>query len=449
MSEQSPMQPDPSASRREFMKQAAVFAGVAAGIGTYASNRAQARPLTDPVKAAPRASLNPDQPIHLGVIGTGGMGTGHCDAIIRFSDNGLLTGAGAKIVAVADCWHENRRKAHALCTKNQPEVEVAQYVDYHELLSRDDIHGVIIAAPEHWHAQMAIDAVAAGKDVYVEKPMTLTLDDALELRRHVNANPHLMFQVGTQMMRLPRYHAARQAIRDGLIGVPTMSQTSYCRNSTTGEWNYYRVDENWKPGVDVDWDKWLGPLGPHPWSPYVLNRWRRYRKFSTGIIGDLLVHVMTPLMLAVDAGWPVRVTANGSHLVDLKMENHDQVNLTIEFENGHQMIVAGSTCNEVGLETMIRGHKANIYLGGRHCVIRPERIFVDEIDAQTIECPDIGNDQDQHRIEWLESIRTRKPPSSDIEFGTKVMVAVDLASKSIWNGHAYRFDPQTMTAKPV
>jgi predicted dehydrogenase len=438
-------------SRREFFKHAAIVAGagLAAGLSGCATNVIGRRSYGQPVSAAPLAPLSSDKPIHLGVIGTGGMGRGHCDAMIRFSRDGRLSDAGAKIVAVADCWHENRRKGHDICTKNQSGVDVAQYVDYLDLLAREDIHGVVIASPEHWHAQMAIDAIAVGKHVYVEKPMTLTLEEALELRHHVRANPHIMFQVGTQMMRLPRYHAAREVIRSGLIGPVTMSQTSYCRNSTTGEWNYYHVDENWKPGVDVDWDAWLGPLAPHPWDPYVLNRWRRYRKFSTGIIGDLLVHVLTPLMLAVDAGWPVRVTGAGSHLVDKEMENHDQVNVTIEFENGHQMVVAGSTCNEVGLETMIRGHKANIYLGGRHCVIRPERIFVDDIDAETIECEDIGNDQDQHRIEWLESIRSGNPPSSDIEFGTKVMVVVDLASKSIWNGHAYRFDPTTMTARPV
>lgn len=438
-----------AASRRDFFKHAAVVAGagLAAGLAGGASANAGRRAVsTQPVTAAPLAPLTPDQPLHIGVIGTGGMGRGHCDAIIRHSRDGRLSGGGAKVVAVADCWHENRRKGYDICKNRQTGVDVAQYLDYHDLLSRDDIHGVVIASPEHWHSKMAIDAIAAGKHVYVEKPMTLTLDDALELRKHVRANPQIMFQVGTQMTRLPRYHAAREVIRDGRIGVPTFSQTSYCRNSNTGEWNYYHVDEKWKPGVDVDWDAWLGPVGPHPWDPYVLNRWRRYRKFSTGIIGDLLVHVLTPLMLAVDAGWPVRVTAAGSHLVDLEMENHDQVNLTIEFENGHQMIVAGSTCNELGLETIIRGHKANIYLGGRHCVIRPERIYVDDIDAQTIECEDIGNDQDQHRIEWLEAMRSGKPPASDIEFGTQVMVIVDLASRSIWNGHAYRFDPKTMTA---
>ncbi|HRP62475.1 MAG TPA: Gfo/Idh/MocA family oxidoreductase [Phycisphaerales bacterium] len=431
------------ASRRSFLAKAAALTGAAAGLSAVASSAAAAS--LKPIIAAPVLPLGRNETIRLGVIGTGGMGRGHCDSIIRLASVSGSGGENVQIVAVADCWHENRRKGYEICSR-QEGVKVDQYVDYRELLAREDIHGVLIASPEHWHAKMAIDAVAAGKHIYLEKPMTLHLDEALELRRHVRANPQIMFQVGTQMMRLPRYHEARKLIRAGAIGPVTFSQTSYCRNSKTGEWNYYHVDPKWKPGVDVDWEAWLGPIGPHPWDPYVLNRWRRYKKFSTGIIGDLLVHVLTPLMLAVDAGWPVRVTGSGSHIVDKAMENHDQVNLTVEFENGHIMQVAGSTCNEVGLETLIRGHKANIYLGSRHCVVRPERIYSDEIDQETIECPDIGNDQEQHRIEWLQSIRSGQAPSSDIEFGTKVMVVVDLASRSMWEGCAFRFDPQTMKA---
>ncbi len=131
------------------------------------------------------------------------------------------------------------------------------------------------------------------------------------------------------------------------------------------------------------------------------------------------------------------------------MENHDQVNLTIQFEGEHTMIVAGSTCNEVGLENLIRGHEANIYLNSRHCELRPTRPYVDLVDPKRVECPDIGNDQDQMRLAWLDAMRTREQPDSTVDFATKVMVAVGLASRSIWDGHAYRFDPSSMTATRV
>jgi predicted dehydrogenase len=259
----------------------------------------------------------------------------------------------------------------------------------------------------------------------------------------------MIFQVGTQMMMLPKYIAAMKAVEEGRIGTPTMSQTSYCRNSYDGEWLYYAIDPEWEPGVNLDWDAWCGPGGKAPWDPEVFARWRRYKRWSTGIIGDLLVHVTTPLVMAVGAPWPKRIVASGGHLVDKAMENHDQVNINVDFDNGHVMVIAGSTCNEVGLETLIRGHEANLYLGGRHCELRPERIYADDIDPERIECEDIGNDQDQLRLNWLTCIRTREPAVSNIDLATKVMVIVDLATRSMWTGRAWEFDHETMEARAV
>ncbi len=113
------------------------------------------------------------------------------------------------------------------------------------------------------------------------------------------------------------------------------------------------------------------------------------------------------------------------------------------------MMVAGATNNENGLETLIRCHKANVYLNSRHCVIRPERAYVNDIDERTIECPDIGNDQDVHRLGWLECIRTREPAASGVDLGTQVMVAVDLASRSMWDGQAWGFNVEKMVAYPI
>ena len=131
------------------------------------------------------------------------------------------------------------------------------------------------------------------------------------------------------------------------------------------------------------------------------------------------------------------------------MKNHDQININVEFEGGHTMLIAGSTCNETGLEILIRGHMANLYLGGRHCELRPERIFADDVDPQRVEYPDIGNDQDKLRLNWLQCMRSREPAVSGIDLATKMMVAVDLATRSIWEGRAYRFDPATMQATAI
>lgn len=438
---------DPSVSRRSFIAAGAAAASVAMIAANAPDQPVAAPPKTPAAKGKAPKRVAADQPIKMGVIGTGGMGTGHCQSILGLAQQGK---ENVEIVALADVCDPRVAAAKVICEKEQGGRTVETYRDYTKLLERDDIGAVLIASPEHWHAKHAADAIMAGKDVYLEKPMTLNLPDALYLRSVAQANPDVIVQIGTQMTRLPKYTAARQAIKDGLIGKPVWSQTSYCRNNKVGEWLYYGIDPSWKPGQNLDWDSWCGSMGKQAWDPEVYARWRRYKQFSTGIIGDLLVHVMTPLMMAIDQGWPTRVVASGGHYVDKKMENHDQVNLQVEFEGEHTMIVAGSTCNENGLPILIRGHKGTLELGGHNVQFRPERIFVDEgLEEKRIDCPDIGNDQDVHRLNFLKCVRTRQKPDSDIEQGSKVMVVVDLATRSLWDGAAYRFDPKTMTAWKV
>ncbi len=430
-------------TRRSFLIKAGLLAGAAAVMPAM------------PASAAPRPGKRgkgptppkPGETIRIGIIGTGGMGTGHCNNIAALAADGQCDVA---IVAVADvCDIRSNNAADQIKSKQGTRPDV--YRDYRELLARDDIHGVLIASPEHWHAKHAIDAIVAGKDIYSEKPMTLDLPSALALRETARANPDIICQIGTQKIMLPKYRRAKELIDNGEIGTPVFSQTSYCRNTPDGEWNYYGIDPNWQPGVNLDWDAWLGDKPRRPWDPKLYARWRRYRDFSTGIIGDLLVHEITPMYMSLEnaVGWPVRVAATGSHMIDKEMENHDLVNLEIQYESGHQMVVAGATCNEVGLENLIRGNKANIYLNSRHCDLRPTRPYSDEIDPKRIECPDIGNDQDQLRLNWFRVMRSREEPDSNIERGTRVMVIVDLATRSMWTGKAWAFDHETMTARPI
>lgn len=435
-------------SRRHFLTTTAATAsaGIVLGsLGTTAAARIDEIKGSEFVapKSKPRVALKDADPIRMGVIGTGGMGTGHCDAFMSLNAAGREK---VQIVALADVCQPRLDHALQKCESGQ-QMKVDAYRDYRKLLDRNDVHAVLIASPEHWHSKHAIDSIAAGKDVYLEKPMTLNLDDAVQLHKCMAANPDMILQVGTQMMQLPKYKAAKKVLADGMVGKACWSQTSYCRNSKDGEWLYYAIDPAWEPGKNLDWEEWCGPLGKMKWDPALYARWRRYRKTSTGIIGDLLVHVMTPLCYALDMGWPTRVTASGGHYVDKAMENHDQVNLTVEFEKDHTLVVAGSTCNENGLEILVRGHEGTLYLGGTSPVFRPERLFADEREESTIQCEDIGNDQDVHRLAWMQCIRTRQQPEGNVEMGTKIMVIVDLATRSMWEGSAFTFDPKTMKAK--
>ena len=446
-------------NRREFIRRSAAAAAGAGLLTTLDFNTADAAPLPEAVE---RVSPRDDEPVRIGIIGTGGMGTEHCRAFMRLLNAGKTD---VQVSAIADVCVPRLQAAYtALTVPPPPPKEGAQpapgtaplvmrdvkmYTDYRQLLADTSLHGVLIAVPEHWHGRIAEDALAAGKAVYVEKPMTLNLKDALRLRRVVLSQPNALLLVGTQYVMYPSYHQAARLIADGVVGKPTFSQTSYCRNSKEGEWLYYKIDPDWQPGKNLDWRMWCGPLGKQEWDPEVYARWRRYRKYSTGIIGDLLVHHMTPLVQALNVGWPTRVVASGGHYVDKVMENHDQININVEFERDHTMIIAGSTSNEVGLETLIRAHKANLYLASRKLTMRPERIYSEELEEQTFEGEHLGDSQDLLRLHWLDAIRNKQAPRSDVELGTKIMVIVDLATRSIWDGKAYGFNPRRMKAYEI
>lgn len=436
-----PRRPLSSSTRRDFLVTTAALTGAAAIAACKTTTTTAA--LGSVPKAAPRVPLAPGDPIRMALIGTGGMGNGHLDGIIDADQKGREK---VKVVALADVCKPRLDAAQKKCSERQS-MQVDAYRNYKEVLSRDDVHAVLIATPEHWHVPMALDAIAAGKDVYVEKPLCLTIDDAFQLRRAVAANEQIL-QVGTQYMMYPKYREARQLIADGKIGHPTLSQTSYCRNSKDGEW-LYDIDPTVQPGEMLDWDAWCGAKGKHPFDTNVYHRWRRYRTWSTGIVGDLLPHMMTPMMWAVDAGWPVRVTGTGGHYVFKDMENHDQVFLTAEFEKEHTLIVAGSVCNDSGLEVQIRGHRGNLLLGGNNCVLQPQSPFVDELEAKEIQCTGGSDPQDDLRLNWFHSIRTREPNQSPVELACKMMVIVDLGTRSLWDGKAWTFDPKTLAAHAV
>jgi len=445
-------------NRRDFMKTAAASAAGAV-VGSHALSAqdaaAQKEEEPTPVAEEPQAEETPEplpdwtnERIHMGLIGPGGMGSAHLRSFMELAEQRIENVMFTGICDVAVPRLESN--LNAVRERQKGEVEVTGYTDYRKLLEAEDVDAVLVATPEHWHGQMTIDALKAGKDVYVEKPLTLRLDDALRVQREARRYPENFVQVGTQYMLYPKYQAAKKLIADGGIGHPTFSQTAYCRNSKDGEWLYYGIDPAIVPGPALDWEAWCGPLGKALWDPEVYFRWRRYRKYSTGIVGDLLVHMMTPLMMSVDAGWPVRVTAHGGHYVDKVMENHDQVNITVQFQKEHTMIVAGSTCNEQGLETMIRGHKGTIYLGGSDMVMRPESIYVeDDMFEEQREQFEGVNPHTEIRRNFLDCVRTRKAPASPLDFAVKVMVAVDLATRSMWDGKAYSFDPVSMSARAI
>jgi predicted dehydrogenase len=426
--------PAPTPTRREML----AAAGLALGMPPALAQIGAGEPVEQrQLSFAPRRPLAPGEPVRVGVIGTGPMGLEHCRALAKIPEQ-------VRLVALCDVCRPRLEQAAQACREEQPKIELSTHRAYRELLALD-LHGVVIATPVHWHTQMALDALEAGLDVYVEKPLSNSLADALAVERAVSAGGGIL-QVGTQMLREPKYALAKRLIAEGAIGRPTSAQTSFCRNSREGEW-LYRIDPSVQPGEQLDWEAWCGPLAPEPWNAKIFHRWRRYRKFSTGILDDLLVHVLTPLVWAADPGWPVRVTAAGARLVDLEMENHDQLQVTAQFENGLTLTAMGSTCNEQGLETIVRGHEATLYLGGNRCVLTPERINPD-LDPQDHQF-ESHPVQHEHRRDWIEGVRSRRPPLGDATTACKVAAILEMGSRAVWEGSTYVLDPATRAIERV
>jgi predicted dehydrogenase len=231
--------------------------------------------------------------INLGFIGVGGRGGGHLRALTAQSEQK----ADVQVLAVCDVYARHRDKARQTAHLESKDV----YNDYRELLARSDIDAVVISTPDHWHAPMAIDAMAAGKDVYLEKPMTLTIDEARET--HVAAKKHgRILQVGSQHLSDPRHHKARELISAGELGELLWATATYSRNSVAGEWNYY-VDEEASPET-IDWQRWLGPARKRPFSAERYFRWRKYWDYSGGIATDLFYHKLGPVLFAMARSSP-------------------------------------------------------------------------------------------------------------------------------------------------
>ena len=202
---------DKSVNRRDFMK-TAVGASVALGVASAVR----------PKPALARVAGANDR-INLGIIGVGGRGNYLLGQFLQISK----ADGKAQVVAVSEVY-EKRRKAAA------EKSGATGYLDYREIIHNQDIDAVVIATPDHWHASMALEAMNAGKDVYLEKPMTRTVDEA----RHVyetSVKTKRILQIGSQTTSADQWWKARQAIQDGMIGKMILSQGSYHRNGTRGE----------------------------------------------------------------------------------------------------------------------------------------------------------------------------------------------------------------------
>jgi len=434
-------------SRRRFIQAGALTA--AAGVGAAKTETA----------AAGAEKKSAEKYVNFGLIGCGGKGRQHLGWIAeRQKERGDV-----KVVALCDVFELHKIKALEIA----PDAKM--YHDYKELLKHKDLDCVLIATPDHWHAQMAIDALEAGMDVFLEKPMTQTVEEARDIVR-VQEKTKKIVQIGGSGPSSDNVWKARKLIQDGVIGRVIWSLAGQSRNTVEGEWNY-TIPEDIE--AQTDWDQWLGPAPKRSYNADRQRRWRKYWDYGTGLIGDLYYHSLCPLVLMTGAGFPVRVMGTGGKFFDWNRETPDTFTLVADYPGVHHIILTGSMANSHPVPQTIRGHKGTLMVEGRNIAVYPEEIFDDYkaefngalydvekfyvpvregyrrrnpghggwLPTPEDEIPEPGRTSLTHN--FLDCCLSRDEPYYPARLGYMIQVAISLAVRSFRENKVMQFDPET------
>src|SRR5262245_10401328 len=214
--------------------------------------------------------ISQNDKIRVALIGTGGRG-------MDITLNALRV-PGIELVACADVYEGRLTRAKEIWGGDFPGLATTR--DYREVISRQDIDAVIVATPDHWHSKIAVDAMNAGKDVYLEKPMVQKIEEGHAVIDAAKKNNRIL-QVGSQRVSSIIYQKAKELLASGAIGQLNMIEAWWDRNSAIGAWQY-SIPPDASP-ENIDWDRFLGSAPKRPFDPIRLFRWRNYQDYGTGV----------------------------------------------------------------------------------------------------------------------------------------------------------------------
>jgi len=410
-----------------------------------------------PAKAASGRVIGANDRINVGVVGVGGRGA---YLAREFSGIGERTN-DCKVIAVCDVYEKRKRES-------AEQIKCDGFLDYREVINRPDIDAVVIATPDHWHARIALEAMDRGKDVYLEKPMCHTIEEAKLLASTVRETKRVL-QVGSQTTSADQWHKAKKAIADGMIGKMLMSQGSYHRNSKEGEWNWpidADAGPNGKGENYIDWNMWLGHAPKRSWDADRFFRFRKYWDYSGGIATDLFFHVVAPLNICwPEPQFPHRVMASGGiYVYKDEREVPDTFNLLADFPKEHSLVLSSSMANSKHIPGLIRGHEGSIIMVDHgmfegetdHITVIPEkRVMTDEYKskygAEEIRIPVEDKPRWAHMQNFLECVRSRQKPVLDVETAFRAQVTISMAVQSYREGRVLYWDEKNLkvTNKPA
>ncbi len=364
--------------------------------------------------------------VRLGVIGTGSRG--------RDVMGAFLKQPGVEVVALNDVWDQAAAEARAKAAALPAGARAAVVADYRRLLERKDVDAVLVATPDHWHAQMAVDACAAGKDVYIEKPLTHDLEEGHRIARAVRDAKRVL-QVGLQQRSGAHYlQAKREYFDSGRIG-----KVAYVRTWWHGNGFHLRKPDFTAQPAGLDWRQWVGPAPMRPFDALQFWNWRSYFAFGGGTITDLFTHWIDVAHMFLGDDLPAGASAAGGiyHYKDGRTAP-DTVNVLLEYPR------EWTASFEATLAPGARG-AALEFMGteGSLLIDRGKYVFTPkEREAPPVTVQATGDLTDAHVRNFLDCMRSRATPNSDVVGGHRSALASHLGKQAYLEKRRVAFDVQ-------
>ncbi|MFO0960694.1 MAG: Gfo/Idh/MocA family oxidoreductase [Isosphaeraceae bacterium] len=386
---------------------------------------ALAMPAVVPSSVFGRAGrVAPGDRLGLGFIGMGTMNRGHLGQFLNRQE--------CQVLAVCDVDKSRRDAARAQVEEAYSKQErsgardCAAYDDYRQLLGRKDIDAVVIATPDHWHAIQAIEACKAGKDVYCEKPLTLTVKEA-KLLIDAARKYDRVFQTGSQQRSDKEFRTACEYVRSGLLGKLLTVFVGVGGPSKPCD----LPGEEMEPGLD--WDRWLGPAPERPYNSVLSPRgvhkhfpnWRAYREYSGGGMTDWGAHHFDI------AQWGLGMDESGPVEIIPPEDPKEMQGLRYKYANGVEVIHGGPGVTFVGTTGVISVDRGRI----NSVPVKLLEEVLGEHDVHLYKSP--GHHQD-----WLDCIKSRKRPICDVEVGARSVTVCHLGNIAYWTRKALKWDPK-------
>ena len=443
-------------SRREFLKTTAGAAGATLAATSILLD-------SESTFALPQGAAASDR-VRFGIVGIGMEGSGLLATAIQLP--------GVECAAACDLYDGRHELAREIVGKPIPVTR-----RYQELLDNKELDAIVVAVPDHWHKQVVVDALAAGKDVYCEKPFSHNAADGLALVEAAKKTDRIV-QVGAQRTSSVLCAKAKELYDSGAIGELSLVEATMGRNDPTGAWEY-------PPPADLspenlDWDTWLGTAPKKAFDPLLFARWRCWKEYGTGVAGDLLVHLISGMQCVLGLNEiPKKVSAfggiyrwkDGRNMPDVHAALFEYANVPV-----YMRLTLGTESTEV---TRFMGSKGVIELTEFGVTLSPQPgidlspSYYSSSFPSRLRTPYLnqwhadhdpkpgqepipesvsfrGNDYDDlrpHLWKFFESVRSRKPVMQDAVFGHRAALGCHMANESYFRKAPVYWDAVSKTIK--